>query len=90
MFAPITDAVRQDAGVTLGFNVLDVGTGPGEPALTIAEFLGRNGNVCGLDPGPEMIAAARRVADRQDINNVWDVHDRLKKLLFAGILDVAS
>jgi SAM-dependent methyltransferase len=70
MFAPITEALIADAGVSRGHNVLDVGTGPGEPALTVAEFVGNEGRVCGIDPTPEMIAAARRAANRENLGNV--------------------
>jgi SAM-dependent methyltransferase len=70
MFGPITGALIQDAAVAPGFNVLDVGTGPGEPALSAARIVGKTGNVCGIDPAPEMIAAARRAAGGQGIDNV--------------------
>jgi ubiquinone/menaquinone biosynthesis C-methylase UbiE len=70
MFAPITEALIQDSAIAPGFSVLDVGTGPGEPALTVAEFVGKTGNVCGIDPAPEMIAAARRASETQGVHNV--------------------
>src|SRR2546422_2560726 len=37
MFAPVTDALVQDAGIVEGYSVLDVAGGSGEPSLTIAE-----------------------------------------------------
>ena len=70
MFAPITGALIKDAHISPGDNVLDIGTGPGEPALTVAEFIGPAGKVCGIDPTPEMIAAAQRAAARQRLDNV--------------------
>src|SRR5689334_18156550 len=70
MFAPITEALIADANIIRGSNVLDVGTGPGEPALRVAEFVGQEGKVCGIDPAPDMIAAARRAADREGFVNV--------------------
>src|SRR5215470_8560904 len=39
MFAPITDALIQEAGIQPGDSVLDVAGGPGEPSLTIAQRL---------------------------------------------------
>src|SRR5438270_876875 len=69
MFGPITDALVQDARIAAGFDVLDVATGPGEPALTIVDVVGSSGSVWGIDPAPEMIAAARRAADSRSLKN---------------------
>jgi enediyne biosynthesis protein CalE5 len=70
MFAPVTQALIEEAEIVRGFHVLDVGTGPGEPALTIAELVGNEGRVCGIDPAPEMIAAARRAAAYEKFDSV--------------------
>jgi ubiquinone/menaquinone biosynthesis C-methylase UbiE len=70
MFAPVTEALVADARIVCGQRVLDVGTGPGEPALTIAGLVGREGKVAGIDPSPEMVEAARRAAARDGIINV--------------------
>jgi len=69
MFAPITLALIEDAKITAGQFVLDVATGPGEPALTIAGLLGPEGKVLGVDPVPEMVEAARREANRRGLQN---------------------
>lgn len=63
MFAPITKALIEDARIGSGHKVLDIATGPGEPALTAATLVGPEGTVFGIDPVPEMVAAARRAAD---------------------------
>src|SRR5579872_3640267 len=62
MFAPVTQALIEDAQITSGSIVLDVANGPGEQALTIAELVGTDGKVAGIDPVPEMVEAARREA----------------------------
>ena len=64
MFSPITDTLIVEAGVVPGNTVLDVGTGPGEPALSVAQFVGPEGRVVGIDPTAEMIEAAGRAAAR--------------------------
>ena len=69
MFAPITRALIEDAQISSRHSVLDVATGPGEPALSIAEVVGPEGTVVGVDPVPEMIAAARRAAHRSHLSN---------------------
>jgi ubiquinone/menaquinone biosynthesis C-methylase UbiE len=62
MFAPITEALVREAGVRVGDTVLDVATGPGDPALSVAEMVGPSGKVIGIDPVPGMIEGARRAA----------------------------
>lgn len=70
MFAPITEALVEDGQIGGGHTVLDIATGPGEPALTVASLVGPEGKVCGVDPIPEMVAAARREASRVGLQNV--------------------
>jgi len=70
MFAPITDALIEDARIGSGETVLDVGTGSGEPALTLATLVGPEGKINAIDPIPGMVEAARREADRQGLKNV--------------------
>jgi SAM-dependent methyltransferase len=70
MFAPITPALVQDAQVAAQHAVLDIATGPGEPALSVASLVGPQGKVFGIDPIPEMIAGARRTATRLGLKNV--------------------
>jgi ubiquinone/menaquinone biosynthesis C-methylase UbiE len=70
MFAPITQALVEDAQIGSHQMVLDVATGPGEPALSVAALVGPAGKIFGIDPIPEMVAAARRAADRLALRNV--------------------
>jgi SAM-dependent methyltransferase len=70
LFAPVSEALIEDAGVVSGSSVLDVATGPGEPALRIAEVVGPAGQVVGADPAVGVIEAARRMASQRSLNNV--------------------
>lgn len=70
MFGPVTDALVEEAQISAGQSVLDIATGPGEPALTVATLVGTQGNFVGVDPIPDMIAAARREASRLELKNV--------------------
>src|SRR5260370_11781270 len=70
MFAPVAQALVEDGKVGSRQVVLDVATGPGEPALSVAPLVGPEGKVFGVDPIPEMVAAARRAADRLELRNV--------------------
>ena len=70
MFAPVTETLANDGQIGTGHVVLDIAMGPGEPALSLAARVGPNGKVFGIDPIPEMVAAARRAADRLELRNV--------------------
>lgn len=70
MFAPVTEALVEEAQIGSRHSVLDVATGPGEPALTIASLVGPHGKIFGVDAIPEMVAGARREASRLELKNV--------------------
>jgi len=69
MFAPVSHSLIKEADVTTGNSVLDVATGPGEPALSLAAVVGPHGRVFGADPIPGMVEAAQREADRRGLGN---------------------
>ncbi len=69
MFAPVTQALIEDGLIHSRDTVLDIATGPGEPALSIAELVGPEGKVIGIDAIPEMVTAARRAADHRGFRN---------------------
>lgn len=47
-----------------GASVLEVGCGTGDVALLASDQVGASGSVVGIDPSPEMIAVARRKAEK--------------------------
>jgi SAM-dependent methyltransferase len=67
MFAPMTQALVEDGQIGGRQTVLDIATGPGEPALSIAELVGPQGRIVGIDPSREMVEAARREAARRGL-----------------------
>jgi ubiquinone/menaquinone biosynthesis C-methylase UbiE len=69
MFAPITQALIEDARIESHDSVLDVATGPGEPALSVATLAGPSGKVFGVDPIQGMVTAARAEAQRLGLKN---------------------
>ena len=69
MFGPVTEAIVEEAQMEKSQTVLDVATGPGEPALTMASKVGAEGKVRGVDAISEMVAAARREASRLGLGN---------------------
>ena len=70
MFAPLTEALIQDASIGAGHTVLDIAGGAGEPSLTIAERVGSKGSVTCTDAVAEMVAAAESEAQRRGLTNV--------------------
>jgi ubiquinone/menaquinone biosynthesis C-methylase UbiE len=68
--APVSDQLIRSTGITSGHTVLDVATGTGQPALTIARIVGPNGRVVGVDLSPEMLEVAKEEAAYQDLTNV--------------------
>ena len=53
-----------------GERILDLGTGPGEPAMSVAERVGSRGHVAGVDLSEKMVAMAREAADRRGLRNL--------------------
>lgn len=70
MFTPITDALIQEASIRRGAKVLDVAAGPGEPSLSIAEFVGAEGCVVSSDAIGGMVAAGFKEAQRRHVKNI--------------------
>lgn len=60
----IADLARLQSGET----VLDVGYGTGSLTRVARERVGETSRVCGIDPGPQQIARARRQAERAGLS----------------------
>jgi SAM-dependent methyltransferase len=65
-----THLLLDSAGITSGMKVLDVGTGIGDVAFMVAEQVGPQGTVTGVDMNPAMIDVARQRAQAANITNV--------------------
>lgn len=70
IFAPLTQALIDNAEIVSGQTVLDVAAGAGEPSLTIAELVGPSGSVMCTDAIAEMLQAAKADAERQCLTNI--------------------
>jgi len=62
--------------------VLDVCTGPGEPALTIASMVNPGGRVVGVDLSSNMTDTARKTAAKRNLSNVEFITMDAEKLEF--------
>ncbi len=56
--------------IQLGHKVIDLASGAGEPALTVAKIVGSEGHVSATDLVPEMLAGARRRFGNHGVENV--------------------
>jgi SAM-dependent methyltransferase len=70
MFGPYTRRLFEDAGILPGMKVLDVGSGAGDVAFIVADIVGRDGTVVGIDTNAELLAKARQRADAAGLKNV--------------------
>jgi SAM-dependent methyltransferase len=68
---PCTRRFLEQAGISAGMKVLDVGSGPGEVAMLLAERVGPGGAVVGVEIDPDTLDIARaRVAGYENISFV--------------------
>jgi len=65
-----TEAVLEAAQLRPGMRVLDLASGVGNPALSIAEVVGPTGHVTATDLGPGMIAYAEELAKSKALRNI--------------------
>jgi ubiquinone/menaquinone biosynthesis C-methylase UbiE len=66
---PMGDAIIEALDIKSNDVVLDVASGTGEPAFTIAT-IAKNGEIYATDLSNEMLAIARSYADERDITNI--------------------
>src|SRR5262245_59341820 len=64
------ELIREVAQIKPGMRVLDLASGTGEPALTLAELVGPDGHVTATDFVPEMLAAAAEKARAGGLANI--------------------
>lgn len=58
------------AGIQTGSKVLDLASGAGEPALSIAQHIGENGHIIATDLVDEMLAGTQRRATEMGVKNL--------------------
>lgn len=70
LYDGVTRRFLNAAGIEKGMKVLDIGSGAGDVALTLAEFVGNDGSVVGVDVNAEILETARGRAETAGITNV--------------------
>jgi SAM-dependent methyltransferase len=84
---PSTRQFFQEAGITSGMRVLDVGSGAGHTAFVAAELVGGTGEVIGTDRALEAIKMAQRNAEAQHLHNVSFRHGDVTDMDFERPFD---
>ena len=70
------------AGIEPGSHVLDIASGAGDPAISIALKVGTEGSVTALDASAEMLAGARKRAIKLGLENITFEIGRMESLPF--------
>src|SRR5260370_24782858 len=65
-----TEAILEAAHLRPGMRVLDLASGVGDPALSIAAEVAPSGRVIATDLGPGMISLAEELARKEGITNI--------------------
>ncbi len=69
-FAPFHSLVLDRINPQPGEKALDVATGPGEPAMSIAARVAPEGHVTGVDFSPNMVEVAKKNAAKRMLKNI--------------------
>jgi ubiquinone/menaquinone biosynthesis C-methylase UbiE len=63
------------AGIKQGSRVLDISTGIGEPAITAAYEMGKNGHVLAIDISPQMLSVAKERSLSMGLQNMIEFRE---------------
>jgi SAM-dependent methyltransferase len=69
MGQPVTDALVEYAEPATGMQVLDLASGTGEPAISLASRVGPQGHVTALDLSADLLEIAAKRAQARGLNN---------------------
>ena len=87
IYGESTQRLCKRAGITEGMRVLEIGSGAGDVALTLAELVGPAGQVIGVDINASILDTARQRATDAGIRNVEFIAGDARTLAFADDFD---
>ena len=70
LYDDVTRRFLLRSGISKGMKVLDVGSGAGDVALTVADFVGDEGTVIGVDVNADILETAKARAEAAGYKNV--------------------
>ena len=83
MGTPVTNALVEYAQPTAGMNVLDLASGTGEPAISLALSVGEQGHVTAFDLSAELLQIAQKRAQARGLGNFTTLQGDAHSLPFA-------
>jgi len=87
IYGESTRRLCKRAGIIEGMRVLEIGSGAGDVALTLAKLVGPTGQVVGVDINPEILDTARQRATDVGIQNVEFIASDARDLVFSDKFD---
>ena len=87
IYGASTQHLCKRAGIAQGMRVLEIGSGAGDVALMLAELVGPEGQVVGVDINPTILGTARRRATDTGIRNVEFIAGDARTLDFSDKFD---
>jgi 2-polyprenyl-3-methyl-5-hydroxy-6-metoxy-1,4-benzoquinol methylase len=90
LLAPNSVHLFRLAGITPGMRVLDVGCGAGDVSMLLAELVGPQGTVTGVDVNPAIVDLARARTAEAGLANVSFVHADLADLRVEAPVDAVA
>lgn len=87
LLAPYTSRFLAQAGISAGMRVLDLGSGAGDVAFCLAEMVGPDGAVLGVERDAAMLDIARARAASRGLRNVSFVVGDLASMPLDGSFD---
>ncbi len=85
-----TKRLLEAAGIANGMKVLEIGSGAGDVALTVAKLVGEKGRVVGVDVNPTILGTARKRAKAAGITNVEFIAGDARTLNLSNDFDVLT
>ena len=87
IYGESTQRLCKRAGITAGMRVLEIGSGAGDVALMLAELVGQEGQIVGVDVNPVILETARQRATESGIRNVEFIAGDARGFAFADKFD---
>ncbi|HJT57089.1 MAG TPA: methyltransferase domain-containing protein [Ktedonobacteraceae bacterium] len=83
----LTTRLFETAGIAPGMRVLDVGSGAGDVALLLADYVGPEGSVVGVELNPNMVQLARLRAQAAGLSTISFLAGDINTIALEGEFD---